>query len=1086
MRIASVLFGLVAIVGLAAAAPAADHSVIQALTAKAADVHDYHYRLEWELVGGVPFYNVEVWYAGPDRMRIAMGFGDRGRPLMESIIRGGEAYSLNHQLCEVTKSDVSEHQRPPFESQGETLGRVFLTPEVLGLRPRVEAKGTEAVGGALCRIVDVADPGSALSGNLEQDDNDFVAFVPSGGQSGGLRLWVDSNNGMVWRSGRITRGRVQQAMEVTETRQVNGFQFPSVVKRPEGGLEMTGRVTEAQVNQGVEKAFGDLPLPPNWLMRDQTLTLDQVREQLKAHPDDASLHYALGQLYQAGNQRNDAAQEFRRAAELALAQAVGRGGDRDREAADALRRAAELAGESAWLVRMQLAEMLDRAGPPEEAVAAYREMMAVGPPLSYWGAGELAGALAKQGDYEGAYRTMAEVPMAMLSVFGSNTESLVEWATKSNHLEDLRARAERALAQEAGLAQARLLLVRVLQAQGHQAEAVKALKAIPATLAPSEWQAMSELVALADGLGEKEFADHMRRAAIRQAIESGYPWLASRLFPDRGLTDTAAGELIQEGAALWSDAADAQSRDGILDAMSNVMRSLGGGDGGPVPALARKPEEMTPAECAIAGVLATAVADRGQEGEETTQARRQAEAYLERALTEWPDDAALWAAVGKLHWSAQAWGDAADAYGKAAAFDPREIEYPARAAFALARLKQYDRALETGRKAIEPWPGEWPAKAFVASLEMDCGQLEPAREALAAVYASSEVQTSLQRDTVGRLLARCYEQTGELDQAETVLKEEVANAEQWRQTEAYQRLIQFYARHQRRGDVYATAKELYAGARDNSWEQQLAVNEMQSAFGHDEEGQAALAAQVQADLAAHAGDAGTIRFAAAAYEAMGGIEKALPLLRKAAEEANDADVWVQLAEVAQRAGDGGLVATALGRATALRPDDHELRVRYARAAAAQGDVAAAKALADELRGKAGDSGETWREVAELYLTAQSWEDALAAAKQVLALAPQDDESAQMRAEVLIARAYAGKRDDHEARRRLIPILARATDPEILREAAQALVDLYLLRNERDQAIATLNDLRLRTQDSGLRNWVDQQLKEIAGPEPPRP
>jgi hypothetical protein len=144
------------------------------------------------------------------------------------------------------------------------------------------------------------------------------------------------------------------------------------------------------------------------------------------------------------------------------------------------------------------------------------------------------------------------------------------------------------------------------------------------------------------------------------------------------------------------------------------------------------------------------------------------------------------------------------------------------------------------------------------------------------------------------------------------------------------------------------------------------------------------------------------------------------------------------------------------------------------------DAEAAKARAERLRAKADDSPRLWREVAELYLIAKSWDDALLSAERVLGLTPETDAVARIRAEILSARAYAGKRDDHEARRRLMQVLARANNPALLREAADALVDLYLRRDERDQALATLNDLRLRTQDGALRNWIDRRLKEIGG------
>lgn len=138
------------------------------------------------------------------------------------------------------------------------------------------------------------------------------------------------------------------------------------------------------------------------------------------------------------------------------------------------------------------------------------------------------------------------------------------------------------------------------------------------------------------------------------------------------------------------------------------------------------------------------------------------------------------------------------------------------------------------------------------------------------------------------------------------------------------------------------------------------------------------------------------------------------------------------------------------------------------------------ALIDEQRAQASESPEAWCNVAKWYLVAQAWDEAVSAAQRLLALTPEGNEPARLRAEVLVARAYVGKRDDHQARRRLIPILARARDPLVLRQAADALIDLYLLRGEREEAIATLNDLRVRTQSPRLLNWIDGRLKEIAG------
>lgn len=144
------------------------------------------------------------------------------------------------------------------------------------------------------------------------------------------------------------------------------------------------------------------------------------------------------------------------------------------------------------------------------------------------------------------------------------------------------------------------------------------------------------------------------------------------------------------------------------------------------------------------------------------------------------------------------------------------------------------------------------------------------------------------------------------------------------------------------------------------------------------------------------------------------------------------------------------------------------------------DPEAARTMADDLRAQAGESPDAWREAAQLYLILQAYDDALAAAERLLAVTPEADQPARMRAEVLIARVYAGKRDDHEARRRLIRVLARARDPLVLRDAGDALASLYLLRGERNQAIATLEDLTLRTKDRSVLNWVNRRLKEIAG------
>jgi sugar lactone lactonase YvrE len=144
------------------------------------------------------------------------------------------------------------------------------------------------------------------------------------------------------------------------------------------------------------------------------------------------------------------------------------------------------------------------------------------------------------------------------------------------------------------------------------------------------------------------------------------------------------------------------------------------------------------------------------------------------------------------------------------------------------------------------------------------------------------------------------------------------------------------------------------------------------------------------------------------------------------------------------------------------------------------DPEAAKRSADDLRAKGDDSPEVWREIFELYMIAESYDDALAATEKLHGLMP---EAERMRADVLVARVYMAQRDDHEARRRLIPILARGEGFMVLRDAADALVDLYLLRGERHQAIATLNDLRRRATDRRLVSWAKQQLTRIGEPPP---
>jgi DNA-binding beta-propeller fold protein YncE len=187
-------------------------------------------------------------------------------------------------------------------------------------------------------------------------------------------------------------------------------------------------------------------------------------------------------------------------------------------------------------------------------------------------------------------------------------------------------------------------------------------------------------------------------------------------------------------------------------------------------------------------------------------------------------------------------------------------------------------------------------------------------------------------------------------------------------------------------------------------------------------------------------------------------------------------------------GDGGPAATAglwyprgvavAADGTLYIGDDCNDRVRRVRWRPC--DPEAARTMADAMRIEAGVSVDTWREVAELYLIAKAWDDALAAAQRLLALTPEADQPGRLRAEILAARACAGKGDDDQARRRLIRVLGRTGDPMVLRDAADLLVDIYLRQGRRDQAIATLNDLRFRTHDRQLLDWIDRRLKQIAG------
>jgi cytochrome c-type biogenesis protein CcmH/NrfG len=659
------------------------------------------------------------------------------------------------------------------------------------------------------------------------------------------------------------------------------------------------------------------------------------------------LHYTLATM-DRWRAREGNLEGFRRAAELApqsptplvgLANAVPHGRQGDPEVAiDALRRAVDLADGDAAYARMQLASWLERAGKVDEAMAQYRLLAAQGAPLSDRAVIGLATALARKGDYEQAYRLAAELPVAYLAA-GMGGEGLVEWATESGQLDDLRARVERALAQDPQSLQGRLALVRVLQAQGHTAAAIEALRAVSLPAGVLHWGQYSEVVTLAEELGDREFAAQVRRAAIREQLQSGHPGPMYGLMREPRSKE-ALDELIGEAAALWADVPGAQTRAALLKSIRDVARWMDGmGQEGEAPL--PDPQRLSAAECAIWGVIQAERAGHGFRPEEQ-KIRQNASACLQRALDKWPQAAGLWAVLGELRWSAKAWETSAQAYLKAAAAEPGQVEYGARAAFALARCKQYNRALATGRRVIEPWADEWPARAFFASLQMDCAHSRAARDTLTALYDSPEVHQSGRRRTVAQVLARCHERLNEIDQAVAVWKREIAEG----------------------SDDYGTGY---------------------------------------------------------AYRSL------LELCR-----------------------------------------------RHGRRAAAQ--------AAEGLRAAAGDSARGWREIAELYLAVRLWDDAVAAGERFLALTPEASAADRLRGEILVARAYIGKRDYHEARRRLIPMLARATEPAMLREAADALVSVYVLSDEHDKAIATLQDLLLRTQDWELREWIESRLSDLTSEE----
>jgi len=304
--------------GLPQAAPAPSDAVLDALTAKAAAVRDYHYRLEWTTAAGARVSVVEAWYAGPKRMRVVQRDVEQGLPPAEVVLTGDSVYRVEPSKYEVTKARASDSRAHLVSSGDGAMGPVFLSREVLALRPRAEVTGAKTIGEVPCHVVDLTATSARMSGDIALDLDDFVAYVPRTREfkaAAGFRFWVDGSTGMVRRWAVLSGDQARVLCEVTETQKVNGVVFPSLLRRSEGGTQQIGRVTDVTINQGMAEDVFDFGPPPNWLMQDRTLTEAQVRERLLNDPDDADLHYTLGRLLRPNDK--EAADEFRRAAELA-------------------------------------------------------------------------------------------------------------------------------------------------------------------------------------------------------------------------------------------------------------------------------------------------------------------------------------------------------------------------------------------------------------------------------------------------------------------------------------------------------------------------------------------------------------------------------------------------------------------------------------------------------------------------------------------------------------------------------------------------------------------------------------------------
>jgi tetratricopeptide (TPR) repeat protein len=492
------------------------------------------------------------------------------------------------------------------------------------------------------------------------------------------------------------------------------------------------------------------------------------------------------------------------------------------------------------------------------------------------------------------------------------------------------------------------------------------------------------------------------------------------------------------------------------------------------------PGALTAAECAIGGALLAGYSGRGNtEVEEGVRAI--AADWLQRGLATYPDDLQLWLKLAGVREAGASWEAAAEAYRKAAELDPAQAEYPARAALAYARLHRCTTARKLARAAVEPWQGQGAAEVFLATMDMNCGQLETARDALLPLAAQPEVP-GVRKVDISLLLATCQERLGEEDAAQATLEKRIGEAPDSQRTYAYLDVVAFCRRQRRPAAGYAVARALFVGT-DNEWSRQRAAMETPYLFGAQG---IPLAAAITADIEAHPGDVEGVRFAIALYldvstwfRGFRDRDAVIAAAREAVEGVNQVALWTELAEAAEDSGDRWLAKESLRRAVGLAPEDAPLRLRYARAAGAEGDLTVARALADEACAKAAESPQAWRDIADLYLAGREWQAALAVAQGALDLTPEGDQPARMRAQVLAARAYVGAGDDQAAIALLTPIVETARDEALLRDAVAVLTDIYLASHDAHRAAALLDSLRSRAEyDGELSNWIRNRRWDV--------